>query len=129
MIFGDELKKDRLTDDRITFLAVREVVQKQLLQSKEIKQAKLRCKVAGKFQCPLCDAIVPRITNAHTGETHAKILKRIMEQNPGASVPTLVRLDLAEHRKPGLQFIVCCASCNDRLEKQRVFLVEDIDAP
>lgn len=104
---------------KTTFNALREINQKRVCRDPIIRHMKEECLMTSsgtkQWKCPHCASQVRRLTAAHTGETAASIIRRVMdkyfETKTFSQLDDLVR---AEHEK--ISFVVCCDACNNRVE-------------
>jgi len=69
-----------------------------------------------KFECGCCNQIVPQLENAHVGETLGEMVDKLMAEYPEESIEKIFYRLLDIHEAPDKLYVVCCKSCNKKLD-------------
>jgi hypothetical protein len=114
---GDAIKYKRqdiqVVRKRFLCALIHNYLQKRPAFSKIKKQQK---REDGKYECGCCHNVVKQLENAHVGETLSTMVDKLMNEYPEESTEAIYFRLLALHEEPGRLYVVCCKSCNKKLD-------------
>ena len=103
----------------INIKALRELQQKRVMNSPNIKDLKRKCKRGNKYLCIICKMEVNYLQASHIGPPIMPRIRAIVERNPDTTPLYDLWLQVLEEEDKSLIIPVCC-NCNKELESKDI---------
>lgn len=115
---GDAIRRKRQETQTVRKRALCAMVHNYIQTITVFKNLKKPQRRGSKFECGCCHAIVNQLENAHVGETLSTMVDNLMVEYPNESVENIYFKLLDLHESPDVVYVVCCKTCNKKLEQK-----------